>query len=86
VIDSPLTSYKKGTEVRGADGPVDAGVEAAFWASLPSIIPNIQIIIIENKEPPTTVAKAVHYEWFAGETAGVGDRVAFIPPQAGQIL
>lgn len=80
VIDSPLTSYKRGGPVSGMDDPIDAGVEAAFWASLPSVGPTLQIIIVENKEPPSEVAAAVHYEWFAGETAGVEDRVTFIPP------
>ncbi|MGK9165046.1 hypothetical protein KXR53_02045 [Inquilinus limosus] len=80
VIDSPLTSYKKrGTQVKGADGPIDASVEAAFWSALKSVDKTIQIIVIENKEPPNDVASAVHYEWFAGDTAQEGDRVAFIP-------
>ncbi|PZR03266.1 MAG: hypothetical protein DI536_36175 [Archangium gephyra] len=80
VIDSPLTSYKKrGAQIKGADGPVAASVEAAFWEALKSVDKSIQIIVIENKEPPSDVADAVHYEWFAGDTAQDGDRVAFIP-------
>jgi hypothetical protein len=38
-----------------------------------------QLIIIENKEPPSDVAAAVHFEWFAGENAQAGERVGFIP-------
>ena len=80
VIDSPLTSYKKrGTGVRGADAAVSQGVEAAFWESLTSIARKVQVIIVENKEPPSDVANAVHYEWFAGDEAGPEDRVGFIP-------
>lgn len=80
VIDSPLTSYKKrGAGVRGADTAVSQGVEAAFWESLSSISSDIQVVIIENKEPPSNVASAVHYEWFAGNEAGTGDRIGFIP-------
>lgn len=83
VIDSPLTSYKKlGTGVRGADTAVSQGVEAAFWKSLTSISSDVQVIIVENKEPPADVANAVHYEWFAGDEAGPGDRVGFIPASA----
>lgn len=80
VIDSPLTSYKKrGSNVRGADTTISHGVEAAFWESLISISSDIQVIIIENKEPPPHVASRVHYEWFAGDEAGPGDRIGFIP-------
>ncbi|WP_238232054.1 hypothetical protein [Methylobacterium thuringiense] len=80
IIDSPLTSYKKkGVQIKGADGPIDLGVEAAFWESLKRVSAGIQIIIVENKEPPADVAAAVQYEWFAGDTASPGDRVAFIP-------
>ncbi len=81
IIDSPLTSYKKrGTQVKGVDGPIDLDVEAAFWDALKRVPEGIQIIIVENKEPPDEVATAVHYEWFAGDTAAPGDRIGFIPP------
>jgi hypothetical protein len=83
VIDSPLTSYKKkGANSRGADEAISHGVEVALWESLTSISSDIQVIIIENKEPPPDIASAVHYEWFAGNEAGPGDRVGFIPDSA----
>ncbi|HJV27859.1 MAG TPA: hypothetical protein VJ673_19415 [Aromatoleum sp.] len=82
VIDSPLTSYKKkgAAAVSGADGPVSAGVEEGFWHSLNRLPKTLQIIVIENKEPPASVAEEVHYEWFAGENAEVEERAALIPP------
>lgn len=81
VIDSPLTSYKRrgARDVKGSDSTVSSGVEAAFWESLTKIPKDVQVIIVENKEPPASVAAAVHYEWFAGNEAGPGDRVGFIP-------
>ncbi|MDJ0822501.1 MAG: hypothetical protein QNJ09_11935 [Paracoccaceae bacterium] len=81
VIDSPLTSYKRrgAKAVKGSDTTVSSGVEAAFWASLTKIAESVQVIIVENKEPPSSVAATVHYEWFAGNEAGPGDRVGFIP-------
>ena len=83
MIDFPLTSYKKrGAGIRGADTPVSQGVEAAFWELLTSISSDVQVVIVENKEPPSDVASAVHYEWFAGDEAGPGDRVGFIPELA----
>jgi hypothetical protein len=85
VIDSPLTSYKRrgAKDVKGSDSTVSSGVEAAFWESLTKIAKDVQIIIVKNKEPPATVAAAVHYEWFAGNEAEPGDRVGFIPEALG---
>ena len=66
-----------------ADKPISTGVEAAFWESLTKIAKDMQVIIVENKEPPSNVAAAVHYEWFAGNEAGPGDRAGFIPEALG---
>jgi hypothetical protein len=83
LIDSPLTSYKKGRaggpKNGPQDGPVDAGIEAAFWRSLAIIDSSVQVIIVENKEPPQEVAGALNYHWFAGDLAQPGDRRGFIP-------
>lgn len=79
VIDSPLTSYKKAPKANKADVPLAAGVEAAFWQSLRSLTQDLQVIVIENKEPPQDIAMAVHYERFAGEGAVSGERAGFIP-------
>jgi len=81
VIDSPLTSYKKGNANSAGDGPVAAGVETAFWESLLHTEAGTQIIIIENKEPPTDVAEAINYEWYAGSNAQSTQRSGFIPPR-----
>ncbi|WP_343699034.1 hypothetical protein [Caulobacter sp.] len=82
VIDSPLTAYSKVKSAgAGAKGvPVDAGVEAKFWASLKRIGPEVQVIIVENKEPPEDVAQALDAIWFAGETTTDGQRFGFFPP------
>jgi hypothetical protein len=81
VIDSPLTSYKKKSAkaVRGPDGEIPVGVEAAFWESLKHVPKDLQIIVIENKEPPSDVAAQVHYQWFAGQDAVSGERSGLIP-------
>jgi hypothetical protein len=79
VIDSPLTSYKKGKPGGAKDGPIDAGMESAFWRSLTAIDPGVQVIIVENKEPPATVANDLTYYWFAGDTGSSNDRKGFIP-------
>lgn len=79
VIDSPLTSYKKGTSSSTDDGPIDTGIEASFWDSLTRLSDGIQVIIIENKEPPQEVAEKVHYQRFAGDAAKPGELVRLIP-------
>lgn len=79
VIDSPLTSYKKSKSSSTGDGPVDPGIEASFWESLTRLDDGIQVIIVENKEPPQDVAEKVHYQWFAGDAAKPGERVGLIP-------
>ena len=79
VIDSPLTSYKRGRDAKPSDG-VDPGLESGFWSSIPETSKDIQIIVIENKEPPAAVQAGAHYEWFAGPDAIDGDRIGFVPP------
>lgn len=83
VIDSPLTSFKKkaAKDIPGADGEISVGIEAAFWESFKHVSKEVQIIVIENKEPPADVANEVHYEWFAGEDAKDGERAGLIPGQ-----
>ncbi|OWT72953.1 hypothetical protein CEY04_22880 [Achromobacter sp. HZ28] len=70
---------KKSQSITGQLGEIESDVEMAFWKSLVDIPKDIQIIIIENKEPPSDVAKKIHYEWFAGEHAVGGQRVGLIP-------
>jgi hypothetical protein len=84
VIDSPLTSYKKkkAESVKGENGQIDAGIEAAFWTSLANTSKAVQVIVIENKEPPSEIAAEVHYQWFAGEAANEGERAGFVPAKA----
>lgn len=79
ILDSPLTSYRKSPSIGQQDTAVSASIEIGFWASLKELSAEIQVIIIENKEPLSDVAKAVHYEWFAGDTAQAGQRAGFIP-------
>ncbi len=79
IIDSPLTSYKKGKSSSTGDGPVDPGIEASFWESMAGLDDGIQVIIVENKEPPQDIAEKVHYQWFAGDAAKPGERAGLIP-------
>ncbi|WP_156369217.1 hypothetical protein [Aureimonas sp. Leaf324] len=79
IIDSPLTSYKRGRDVEASDS-LDPGLEDGFWSSIPKTSRDLQIIVVENKEPPVAVQDATHYEWFAGPNGADGDRKGFVPP------
>ncbi|UPK27648.1 hypothetical protein [Bradyrhizobium sp. 195] len=76
VLDSPLTTYKKG---QPKEPGIDPGIETAFWASLASLPPGLQVVVVDNKEPPPELASGLKYEWFGGQEAGPDDRVGFIP-------
>jgi hypothetical protein len=80
MIDSPLTTYKKG---QPREASIDPGVEAAFWQSLAVLTPDFQIVVLDNKEPPANVVSTIKYERFAGPEAKAGERAGFIP-HAGQ--
>jgi len=79
VLDSPLTSYKKAATLLENDIPIAEGIESGFWRSLESFGPEVQVIVIENKEPPASVARNVHYQRFAGVEAQTGQRKGFVP-------
>jgi hypothetical protein len=78
VLDSPLTTFKQGRD-SGTDESIDPSIEAAFWVSIEKLKADLQIIILDNKEPPPHVASAISYTWFAGPMAKSGERRGFIP-------
>ena len=81
VIDSPLTLFKK-TEKRTAGEEIDPGVERAFWKSPVATGSATRIIVLENKEPPSTVTPDLNYIHFAGKNAAPGQRIGFNPPNS----
>jgi hypothetical protein len=78
VLDSPLTTFKQGRD-SGVDESIDPSIEAAFWVSIEKLQANLQIVVLDNKEPPPNVAGAISYTWFAGPLATTGERRGFIP-------
>ena len=78
VLDSPLTTFKQGRDT-GGDESIDSSIEAAFWTSIEKVKSDIQIVILDNKEPPDNVAAAISYTWFAGIQGKAGERRGFIP-------
>jgi len=78
VLDSPLTTFKQGRD-SGTDETIDPSIEAAFWVSIGKLKADLQIVVLDNKEPPPHVAGAIWFTWFAGPQAKAGERRGFIP-------
>jgi hypothetical protein len=78
VIDSPLTTLKKGQPRRG-DEQIDPRMENAFWSSLARVPTALQVVVLENKEPPADLLPGLTYTLFAGEHARADQRRGFIP-------
>lgn len=78
VLDSPLTTFKQGRD-SGTDEGIDPSIEAAFWVSIAKLKAVLQIVVLDNKEPPLHLAGAISYTWFAGPLAKAGERRGFIP-------
>lgn len=89
-IDSPLTSHKEGRDKQdtelvtndGADSKIDPTIENGFWVSLTKLSKDIQIVILDNKEPPEAVVDSIAYHYFAGRKWIEGQRRGFLPAKA----
>jgi hypothetical protein len=77
VLDSPLTTYKQGQVA--AEDKLDPTIEQNFWTSLLLVPKSTQIVVIDNKEPPSSVSASLAYTYFAGPNAELGERKGFIP-------
>lgn len=67
VLDSPLTTYKgKDSGQNQTDEKIGEDIQNMFYESLANLpnIEKIQVIIVENKDPPADVAKRVNYTHF----------------------
>lgn len=78
VLDSPLTAYKEGdtTAVEDRD-EVSLDLVYAFYRDIAESYPDIQIIIMENKEPEDSIISLVKYEHFTRNRAK--GRYGFFP-------
>ncbi|WP_074068794.1 hypothetical protein [Rhizobium gallicum] len=86
MLDSPLTTVKqrKGeAKVEETESDkITPGIEPSFWKSISEIDPAIQIIVLDNKEPPLNLFGALNVQLFAGPDAEEGEREGFIPTRA----
>lgn len=78
VLDSPLTAYKESdtTPLKDRD-EVSMDLVYAFYRDIAESYPDVQIIILENKEPEESIISLVNYEHFTRNRA-VG-RYGFFP-------
>lgn len=86
ILDSPLTTVKQRrgeakVELAESDS-IAPGIEQSFWKSISEIDPSIQIIVLDNKEPPPHLFDMLNVQLFAGPSAEEGEREGFIPTRA----
>ncbi|HQR44518.1 MAG TPA: hypothetical protein PK598_00715 [Thermoanaerobaculia bacterium] len=79
VLDSPLTTLREGT---GGEDPEEVAgeVQQAFFEHLAGLDEDVQVVVLENKEPPASVLKKIRFERFVGRTQA--GRAGFFPPVA----
>ena len=77
IIDSPLTTFKQGKSIGMDSESISPEIEAAFWASIARTSPTLQILVLENKEPPTSLTADLNLLEFTGP--GGSGRHGFIP-------
>ncbi|MBF0753457.1 hypothetical protein E4T89_04160 [Jeotgalicoccus nanhaiensis] len=63
VLDSPLTTYKERKSKRDFDGNIqnEQDLQNAFFKDLASMGNNMQIIILDNKEPANSIKRRVNF-------------------------
>ncbi|MGF6178847.1 hypothetical protein [Ensifer sp. 4252] len=85
VLDSPLTTVKQ----RSGQPAVEAAekdrilpsIEPSFWKSIAKTDASVQVIVLDNKEPPQELADDLNVQLFVGPEAEPGQRAGFIPPK-----
>lgn len=77
IIDSPLTTFKQSKTMGDNSESIAPEIEAAFWASIARTSPDLQILVLENKEPPPSLTSNLNLVEFIGPS-GPGRR-GFIP-------
>lgn len=86
MLDSPLTTVKQRDATAPAkddeaNAEISKTIEPLFWESVSRISQDVQVIILDNKEPDSDLSEQLNLQIFAGPKARSGERVGFIPPQ-----
>ena len=84
LLDSPLTTYKQGRAGAAAEASpgddVGSSIEQAFFRALSETPPDLQIIVLENKNPAPDLRASLRHQYFTG-VEGLRRR-GFIPTAA----
>lgn len=85
VLDSPLTTVKQrsgqaAVEVAEMDR-IQPTIEPLFWKSISKTDASLQIIVLDNKEPPLDLLDGLNVQLFVGPDGAPGVRRGFIPPK-----
>lgn len=64
-MDSPLTTFREGS----SNEEVSGEIQTAFFENLSTTPLDEQIIILENKEPNSSVQSKINYIEFVGDKA-----------------
>ena len=83
VLDSPLTTFKQGSgqepsKIDIVEGEIVERIEPNFWQSLAGLDSRVQVIVVDNKEPPVSLRDALHAQLFAGREASSSERAGFL--------
>lgn len=83
VLDSPLTTVKQrdaasSPDDETTDPTIDPTIEPLFWNSLSKISDDVQIIVLDNKEPDDDLSQMLNLQLFVGPTAKPDERAGFI--------
>lgn len=73
VLDSPLTTYKG----KKSTDDVTDDIQSAFFKDVSSLNDNMQLIILENKEPSDGIKKKINFEEFTKDMSN--GRYGFFP-------
>jgi len=87
VLDSPLTTVKQrdsapAPEDGDEDTEIDPTIEPKFWESMSKTSQEIQIIVLDNKEPGSEISKELNLQLFVGPTAAPDERAGFISDES----
>lgn len=65
VLDSPLTTYEEKKRIKDSD--LSDSIQSAFFMDLVNTSSNSQIIIFDNKQPPSNVRDSINTVEFTGQ-------------------
>lgn len=72
ILDSPLTTYKKGEVVKDSE-LLPKDIEKSFFNNLSQINKDQQIIVFDNKDVEAEIKSKINYKYYSGEEGNPPD-------------